>query len=194
MAAPNVTGTAALIKSLNPEYTPGQIYDIIRDTARQTGTLGFDEQYGYGAVNSYAAVLGIDKLNIVVYNYNDNIREPVSVRVVHGDYLFEPFAPELKKHEFIGWSTYAEGGNLFSFSWKITGSMTLYAQWEKLPIDFIYGDLNGDGEIDLADLMLLRRHLAGWTGLGINLDAADINDDGDVDLADLMLLRRRLAS
>jgi len=59
--------------------------------------------------------------------------------------------------------------------------------------DFIYGDLNGDGEIDLADLMLLRRHLAGWENLGIDMRATDVNADGDIDLADLMLLRRKLA-
>jgi len=58
---------------------------------------------------------------------------------------------------------------------------------------FTPGDLNDDGDIDLADLMLLRRHLAGWTDLGLNGEAADCNGDGDIDLADLMLLRRYLA-
>ena len=44
-----------------------------------------------------------------------------------------------------------------------------------------FGDLNGDGHVDGADLGLL---LAGWGAPGI----ADLNGDGNVDGADLGLL------
>lgn len=45
------------------------------------------------------------------------------------------------------------------------------------------GDLNGDGSVDVSDLMLLMANWGACTGC-----PADMNDDGKVDLNDLMLL------
>ena len=56
MAAPNVVGVAALIKSINPDYTPADIRAALCNTAADKGTIGLDERYGWGAVNAYAAV------------------------------------------------------------------------------------------------------------------------------------------
>ena len=61
MAAPNVAGVAALIKELHPEYTPAAIRAILCETATDRGDLAWDQYYGYGAVNAYAAV---DRPNI----------------------------------------------------------------------------------------------------------------------------------
>jgi len=59
------------------------------------------------------------------------------------------------------------------------------------PVDILWGDVNGDGEIDILDLILLRRYLAGH-----HVDVtpgADVNGDGAIDILDLILLRRYLA-
>ncbi len=61
------------------------------------------------------------------------------------------------------------------------------------PIASIPGDVNDDGDVSLADVTLLLKHLAGWD-VTINADAADVNDDGDVSLADATLLMKYLAS
>ena len=58
--------------------------------------------------------------------------------------------------------------------------------------NILYGDVNGDGEIDSADVTRLRRYIAGWD-VEIDLDAADVNDDGEVDSADVTRLRRFIA-
>ena len=57
---------------------------------------------------------------------------------------------------------------------------------------FIYGDVNGDGEVNVADSMMLARWMAGWSGIAINEAAADVNADGEVLLDDLVILRRHI--
>ena len=54
------------------------------------------------------------------------------------------------------------------------------------------GDANGDNSIDLKDVMMMRRALAGWD-VTVDEAAADINKDGSFDLKDVVLLRRYLA-
>ena len=56
MASPHVAGVAALIKSLHPEYGPDEIRQVLQDTAEDLGNPGWDERYGYGLVDAYAAV------------------------------------------------------------------------------------------------------------------------------------------
>lgn len=51
MAAPHVSGLAALIRSVNPNLTNEDIYDIIRHTAIDLGKKGHDRYYGYGEIN-----------------------------------------------------------------------------------------------------------------------------------------------
>ena len=45
------------------------------------------------------------------------------------------------------------------------------------------GDLDGDGDVDIADILLL---IAAWGGDGSN--GADLDGDGDVDVADMLIL------
>ncbi|WML34220.1 S8 family peptidase [Clostridium sp. OS1-26] len=57
MAAPVVSGVAALVKAENPNLTPDQIAEILDDTATDILSKGKDLQSGYGIVNAYKAVL-----------------------------------------------------------------------------------------------------------------------------------------
>ncbi len=55
----------------------------------------------------------------------------------------------------------------------------------------IYGDLDGNGKVDLSDLTALSLHLLGDKKLGNEvLKYADVNDDSDVDISDLALLQQ----
>ena len=67
-AAPHVTGVAALMLSVKPELTPGQVRRIIEKTARKVGGYEYrndpqhpngtwNEEMGYGLVDAHAAVL-----------------------------------------------------------------------------------------------------------------------------------------
>ncbi|MBP0987032.1 MAG: carbohydrate-binding protein, partial [Oscillospiraceae bacterium] len=55
------------------------------------------------------------------------------------------------------------------------------------------GDVNADGSIDLKDVTILRRYLAGGWNVTINEANADVNSDGSIDLKDFTILRRYLA-
>ncbi len=55
------------------------------------------------------------------------------------------------------------------------------------------GDINGDGDVNTKDAVLLKKYLAEYTGLNINLDAADVNGDGEVNTKDAVRLLQYLA-
>ncbi len=56
----------------------------------------------------------------------------------------------------------------------------------------IKGDTNGDGKIDLVDLLRVRKHLLGSKLENEYYQAADINGDGKIDLIDLLLVQKHL--
>ena len=62
---------------------------------------------------------------------------------------------------------------------------------------FTYGDVNGDGDIDLSDYNLIKRYSLGKIteftaadGSIIPNEAADVSGDGDIDLSDYNLIKR----
>ena len=56
-------------------------------------------------------------------------------------------------------------------------------------IDYIPGDINGDGTVDLKDVTLVRRLVTGYN-VTANKLAADVNGDGEVTMKDVVLIRR----
>ncbi|MDO8734370.1 MAG: S8 family serine peptidase, partial [Elusimicrobiota bacterium] len=56
MATPFVSGLAALLIAAKPSITPAEIRSILQTTAVDLGTAGRDDYYGYGRVNTAAAV------------------------------------------------------------------------------------------------------------------------------------------
>ena len=66
-----------------------------------------------------------------------------------------------------------------------SGSVTLPEAISQLTIeDFIKGDANGDGVIDIADAVCIVNHVVGKPTPAFVAKAADVNGDGDVDIAD----------
>ena len=61
-----------------------------------------------------------------------------------------------------------------------------------LVIDYIPGDVNGDGVLNGKDVTLIRRYNAGLTN-DLNLAAADVNDDGVINGKDVTSVRRKNA-
>ena len=63
--------------------------------------------------------------------------------------------------------------------------------WREMPaepeVEIIYGDANGDGEINILDEALLSQYNAGWD-VTLNETAADANGDGEINILDEALL------
>ena len=130
MASANTTGVAALIKSLCPEYTPEQVRDALCETARDAGPIGYDDHYGYGIVNAYAALLGSDALYNVTFDFNHSGRAPVTVKAVSGDNLLDFDLPIRDGYSFMGW--YFSGTDVkFDFADPIVANLKLDAKWSE---------------------------------------------------------------
>lgn len=50
------------------------------------------------------------------------------------------------------------------------------------------GDVNGDGDVDIADAVCIVNHVVGKTNTSFNAAAADVNGDGDIDIADAVYI------
>ncbi|GAE30794.1 S8 family peptidase [Alkalihalobacillus hemicellulosilyticus] len=59
MAAPHVSGLAALLRSNNPELSNDDIYQIITNTSTDLGTKGYDPYYGYGEIDVNEALRSV---------------------------------------------------------------------------------------------------------------------------------------
>jgi serine protease len=58
MSAPHVAGLAALLMSQMPSLRGGQVEQIIRTTAKDLGTPGRDDSFGYGLIQPRTALYG----------------------------------------------------------------------------------------------------------------------------------------
>jgi len=59
-------------------------------------------------------------------------------------------------------------------------------------LNFIYGDVTGDGVVNNADLLRMMRYFA-LDGITLDLNAADVTADGIVNNADLLRMMRYFA-
>ena len=59
MATPHVAGLAALLLSEDPSLTPDQVRTAIETTAEDKGTVGRDDEYGWGLIDAEAALASL---------------------------------------------------------------------------------------------------------------------------------------
>ncbi|WP_088102404.1 S8 family peptidase [Halalkalibacter urbisdiaboli] len=61
MASPHVAGLAGLIRALRPDLNVEDVYHVIRSTAKDLGTKGHDQYYGFGEVDVAKALESISE-------------------------------------------------------------------------------------------------------------------------------------
>ena len=57
----------------------------------------------------------------------------------------------------------------------------------------LYGDANDDGEINMKDILALRKFIAGLSD-HINKAAADVTGDSVINMKDVLLIRKFVAN
>ncbi|OOM80435.1 S8 family peptidase [Clostridium sp. BL-8] len=62
MAAPIVSGIAAMVKAEDPKLSPSQIENILDSTAKDIMTKGKDQNSGYGLIDAYNAIKKVKQL------------------------------------------------------------------------------------------------------------------------------------
>ena len=62
-ATAHVSGVVALMKTVNPNLTTSQVFDLLRQTSEDLGAAGADNDYGYGLVDAYKAVMAAKGLS-----------------------------------------------------------------------------------------------------------------------------------
>jgi hypothetical protein len=58
-ACPQVSGVAALMLSVRPDLTEAQVRTTLQQTATDMGSSGFDNTYGHGRLNAFAAIQAV---------------------------------------------------------------------------------------------------------------------------------------
>jgi len=104
-AAPHVTGIVALMYSAGITDA-SEIRELLRHTAEDLGTPGFDIYYGYGLVNAYAAVTG-----------SDPIKAQVAVASRDDSRVFGPVRPERIGDQAVARVEGVASGRQTVFAW-----------------------------------------------------------------------------
>lgn len=109
-----------------------------------------------------------------------NVGVPLYFIIEHGFHTNAENAVALLKDEFMTDIVIAEAG-------VIASTLGLSKR------EYVPGDVDGDGNVDLTDYAMLKRYILGTLELSAaQLRRADINGDGKVDLLDLATLKRRI--
>ena len=125
----------------------------------------------------------------------------ISVRPEEGDTSFtivchksttEPTATEPSKTESSATKTATEPTATATETEPTATATEPTATATEAPIAFL-GDANGDGAVNMKDVLTLRKQIAGMT-VFCHVENADVNGDGDVNMKDVLMLRKFLAN
>ena len=94
-----------------------------------------------------------------------------AIQLEDGIKILKPTGAEMKKNDTYGWGIYV--GDQLTSDWVVFGTA-------------IKGDVNGDGNVDVADIGVVIDVMAAGSGADPALvHVADVNGDGNVDVADI---------
>ena len=97
--------------------------------------------------------------------------------------------------------TGVETGSVYNISASYTFGNMINAELEAVDVEIEngsitvinpVGDANCDGIVDVADVVAMRRYIAGGYGVEIDEITADLDSDGYITVTDIVLLRRML--
>jgi len=124
MAAPQVAGLAGLL--ISNGIPNSQVLSIMKETAFDLGTSGFNEEYGHGMINTYWAVHDSTEINIMVGTRNErnfDIVAETTVSISEKNFTIENVPSG--EYEVMAWldvrnSGHLENGDYFAITDKVT--------------------------------------------------------------------------
>ena len=188
-SAPHAAGAFALLKTQNPDLGNQALLDLLLSTAHDVHTAGFDTRTGHGRISLDADQDGLNRDQELLYGTdplsadsdNDGLSDWEET-FVHGT---DPLDPDSDGDGFQDGVEVQYGSNPLD-----PGSIP----------NLVFGDLNGDGLVDIADVLLARRMVLGQLvptaeqklhGDVAPLVAGKPRPDGVLDLGDLLLIQRK---
>ena len=178
------------------KYASGVTDVNINFNAADVNTDGMVDDIDVAIMKKYLAENNIklpyNSGNAYGISYNLNSGQESSRNITRYAEISLPYTllePTRDGYVFAGWT--GSNGNTpqknLTIATGTTGNKNYIANW------IMYGDVNGDGEVNLMDLIPMTKYVSGVTDVNINLDAADVNVDGKVDDKDVAIMKKYLA-
>jgi subtilisin family serine protease len=216
MAAPHVSGVAALIWSLYPEETRDDVRNRLRDTADDLGEVGFDQYYGYGRVNAKKAVASLEP-NIAITDVSSQktivgqgFTAEIYVGIVNQGINSETFNVTSYANGTViqtrSITLSGVGSTTLTFTWNTTtyakGNYTLSAYAWPVPNETnivdntliggsilvtLAGDVDGDYDVDIFDIVAMCGAYGSNESEPLYVSNYDINSDGQIDILDIVI-------
>ncbi len=179
MATPHVTAAAALVKAANAGLTASTIRQTLRDSAIELGIAGKDDYYGYGLLNTYAAVtsaiVGVDPKQ-TLFPFPKTLKfegtNPASQSAVLKNIAnSNSIAVTVTKDQGASWVSFSQSGTVNSTGMTITVSVDTSGiadgstHTERLNISW------SDGSNDYTEYVYILYNSIGFAG-----GAADVGD------------------
>lgn len=178
-AAPMVSAVAALCFTANPGLSAASCTSVLEETATDRGASGWDDKYGYGEVNAYAAVRRAkdSAASSLPSPSSGSTGEPSKsspaapqpqqskIRLLR---LYNPYSGE---HLYT--TDTSEYAHLGSIGWHQEGTAWYAAASSSHPVMRLYNPYSGDHlyTTDLAEYASLA--LVGWRQEGTSFYASD---------------------
>ena len=114
------------------------------------------------------------------------------------EYTIPSKEPERSGYVFEGWSTTPNNEDNYCYQpgdlVEVNAAVTLYAQWSRIVEPPYWGDVNGDNKINIRDITLISKHIAGTETLTKEqLCFGDVNLDGKTNISDITAIAQYIA-
>ncbi|MHC1635315.1 MAG: S8 family peptidase [Candidatus Methanospirareceae archaeon] len=134
MAAPHVAGVAALIWSKYEGFTNQEVREKLRQTAIDLGDEGFDEYYGYGKVDAFAAIR-----ELPIFDTKQPEDPYPSIFGIHNGTITPDktiIATKLYTYPCVGTGGHTEYAKIWNASWEATATWSGYkGDWHNISFD-----------------------------------------------------------
>jgi subtilisin family serine protease len=201
MATPHVSSVAALVLSLHPGYTAGQVESTLKNNAVDLGAPGWDPYYGNGRLDALAALKdglpdGGGTISGQVYLEGGPNWSGASVSVVGTTYqaITDPGGTFVLVGLPPGSYDLRAGKN--GYLYRLYAGVAVQADAETTvpsPLLLLAGDFSPDNMVDIEDLLMIRDSYGAVPGDEYWNTVADVNQDEKIGLVDLVYMARNYA-